>query len=484
MSNNNVIHIRGAVIVTRDKYGTIHKGADILIRNDRIAAVGEVPAELADQATQVIDAHNRIAFPGLVNAHTHSPLANAKGIYDLANHRSGMWMFQAVTSGRSRDEIYASALLNCMEMFLTGTTACVDHFPEQGFSIDDVDAVVQAYKDCGMRAMVALRVFDERYRDIYPPAGEFPADLTDALAKRDTLKPRPAAELLALCDEAIGRYHDPEGLVQIAPAPSNPMRCSDALLSGCQELADRRDTQVHCHLLETKIQTVIANDRYGTTMVKHLDSIGALSDRLSCAHTIWIDDDDIALLAERGAMVVHNPESNIRGGSGIAPIARMLRAGVTVALGADGSPSGGNQALQHAMNLATIIGRPHAAKFSDWVSTEDVMDMATIGGAKVMGLEDEIGSIAPGKKADVVLYDLKQPWWMPLNNPTIQMVHSESGSSVRDVFIDGRHVVADGRITTFDSDALLAEAQGHFDRVLERNRDLMDLAKRLGQAAQ
>ena len=101
------------------------------------------------------------------------------------------------------------------------------------------------------------------------------------------------------------------------------------------------DTQVHCHLLETKIQTVIANERYGTTMVKHLDAIGALSNRLSCAHTIWIDDDDIALMAERGAMVVHNPGSNIRGGSGIAPIAKMIRAGVTIALGADGNPSGG-----------------------------------------------------------------------------------------------------------------------------------------------
>ena len=484
MTTDSVIHIRGAAIATRDENHRMLKGADILIRNDRIVAVGEVPAELAATATKVIDARNRIAFPGFVNAHTHSPLANAKGIYDLANHRSGMWMFQAVTSGRTRDEVYASALLNCIEMLLTGTTACVDHFPEQGFSIEDVDAVVQAYKDCGIRAVVALRVFDERYRDIYPPAGEFPQDLTDALATRDTLKPRPASELLALCEEAVDRYHDKGGRIQIAPAPSNPMRCTDALLVGCQELADRRDTQVHCHLLETQIQTVIAKERFGTTMVKHLDAIGALSDRLSCAHTVWIGDDDIALMAERGAMVVHNPASNIRGGSGIAPIAKMIRAGVTVALGCDGNPSGGSQALQPAMNLATIIGRPHAGKFSDWVSTENAMDMATIGGAKVMGLDDDIAMIAPGRKADIVLYDSTAPWWRPLNNATNQMVHSESGTSARDVFIDGRHVVADGRITTFDADAVLEEAQGHFDRVVGRNHELMDLAKRLGEAAQ
>ena len=410
-------------------------------------------------------------------------LAHAKGFYDLANHRSALWMFQALTAGRSPDEIHASALLNCLEMMRSGTTACVDHFPEQGFSLHDVDAVVRAYQDCGMRAIVALRVFDEPYLDIYPRAGEFPPEMAAALVERDTLKPRPTAELLDLCEAAIQRYHDPSGLIQIAPAPSNPVRCSDALLTGCQRLAERYDTRVHCHLLETKVQAEITHRRRGRGMVRHLDSLGALSDRLSCAHAIWVEEEDLPLMAERGTIVVHNPESNLRGGSGIAPVARMLRAGISVAIGADGSPSGGNQILQHSMRLATIVGRPQASDLEDWVTTRDAMAMATAGGAKVLDRTDEIGAIAVGRKADLVLYDLAAPWWSPLNDPIHQFVYSEPGTSARDMFINGRRVMAEGRITSFDADAVLADAHAVFARTLERNRDLMILAKRLGEAA-
>ena len=392
--------IRGAVVVTLDAENTVHRPGDILVCGDVIEAVGVVPADAAARATRVINGRNRIAFPGLVNAHSHSPLAFAKGCYDLANHRAAMWMFQAFTAGRTRDEIYASTLLNCIEMLLTGTTAVIDHFPEQAFELDDVEPVVAAYRDCGMRALVALRVFDEPYLDIYPPAGSFPPALAAALKARDPLKPRPARDLIDLCTAAIRRHDEPRGRIRIAPAPSNPMRCTDDLLVGCQRIAERHDTLVHCHLLETRVQGEIAQKRYGRTMVRHLDAIGALSDRLSCAHTIWIDDDDIALLAERGTMVIHNPESNVRGGSGLAPIGRMLRAGVTVGIGADGSPSGGNQALQHSMRLATIVGRPHTAKVQEWVTTNDAMRMATSGGAAALGLAGKLGAIAPGQKAD------------------------------------------------------------------------------------
>jgi len=474
--------IRDAVVVTLDAGGVVHRPGDILIRGSLIAAVGDVPAEQATRATRTVDGRNRIAFPGLVNAHSHSPLAYAKGYYDLANHRAAMWMFQAFTTGRTRDEIYACTLLNCIEMLRTGTTAVIDHYPEQAFGLEEVEPVVAAYRDCGMRALVALRVFDEPYLDIYPPAGAFPPALDAALKARDPLKPRPAAELIDLCTAAIERDDEPQGRIRIGPAPSNPMRCSDDLLAGCQRIAEKYDTLVHCHLLETRIQSEIAQKRYGTSMVRHLDAIGALSKRLSCAHTIWIEPDDIPLLAERGAMVIHNPESNVRGGSGLAPIASMIRAGVTVGIGADGSPSGGNQALQHSMRLATIIGRPHAANVREWVTTNDAMRMATTGGAAAMGLAGQLGMIAPGQKADIALYDLKSPWWTPLNDPVHQFVYSEPGTSARDVIIDGRVVVENGCITTFDADAVLAEANQIFAGILERNGDLMGLAKSLAAA--
>jgi cytosine/adenosine deaminase-related metal-dependent hydrolase len=172
----------------------------------------------------------------------------------------------------------------------------------------------------------------------------------------------------------------------------------------------------------------------------------------------------------------------VRGGSGIAPIAKMIKAGVTVAIGADGSPSGGNQALQHSMRLATIIGRPQTAKLGEWVQTRDAMRMATASGALAMGLGDRIGAIAPGFEADLAFYDLKSPWWTPLNDPVHQFVYSEPGTSVTDVMIDGRWVVRDRRIKTFDADQVLSEANGIFARIRERNADLMKLSTSLAAA--
>ncbi len=478
---HDTLLIRGAAaVVTMDAQARVLRGADILVRDGVITHVGEVPA---GAAARVIDARNRVVLPGMVNAHTHSPLAFAKGCYDLANHRAALWMFQAFTGNATRDEIRCAALLNCIEMLTTGTTACIDHFPEQGFGMEQVDAVVDAYRESGMRAVVALRVFDEPYTDIYPPAGAFPPDLDARLRAAGVLEPRPTDELLALVDAAVQRHHDPAGMIQIAPAPSNPMRCSDALLVGCQALAGRRDTPVHCHLLETRVQAEIAHKRFGRSQISHLDQLGVLSDRLSAAHVIWLDDDDIPLLAQRGVVPVHNPESNVRGGSGVAPVARMLRGGVTVAIGADGSPSGGNQAMQHSLRLATIIARPQDRDVSRWVTTADALGMATRGGAAAMRQSHRIGAIAPGMQADMALYDIASPWWTPLNDPVHQFIYSETGASLREVFIAGRQVVAEGRITAFDADAVLAEAQARFAALLERNAGLLELSRRLAEAS-
>ncbi len=357
MNGRGRILIRGARIVTLDTNGTEHESADILIVDGRIAAVGTVDAAIAASCDRTIDGSGRLALPGLVNAHTHSPLSVVHGVYDRLNHRASMWLFQAYTANRTPREVYVSAMLNCMEMLLSGTTSSLDHFPEQSFSGEDVEAAVAAYRDSCMRAQVALRIFDGEYTDIMPPGGSLPPHLQDAVSRNNPFKPRSVAELRELCSDAISRWNGESGRIGIGPAPSNPMRCSDELLEMCVELSDATGVGVHCHLLETAVQAEIAQRRYGTTMVRHLDDIGLLTSRLSCAHTIWIGDEDIELMAERGAVVVHNPESNIRSGSGIAPIPRMLARGVRVGLGNDGSCSGGDQVLQRAMRLATMIHR-------------------------------------------------------------------------------------------------------------------------------
>ena len=393
-----------------------------------------------------------------------------------------MWLFQAYTANRTPREVYVSAMLNCVEMLLSGTTSALDHFPEQSFGADDVEAAVAAYRDSGMRAQVALRIFDGEYTDIMPPAGSLPPHLQEAVERDNPFKLRSVAELRELCSDAISRWHGTAGRIGIGPAPSNPMRCSDELLEMCPELSDATGVGVHCHLLETAVQAEIAQRRYGTTMVRHLDDIGLLTSRLICAHTIWIGDEDIELMAERGAVVVHNPESNIRSGSGIASIPRMLARGVRVGLGNDGSCSGGDQVLQRAMRLATMIHRVQEPDPSKWIGNGDAMRMATAGGAAALQMEGEIGVIEAGRKADIVLYDLNRPWWTPVNDPVNQFVQSENGSGVDTVIVDGRVLVEGGRIVAFDADAILAEAREIVPAMKDRNGTLFDFVEEVGRA--
>lgn len=474
--------IRGALVVTLDSDDRILPAGDILIEDGIIAAIGDIAPEDVARCDRVIDGTNRLVMPGLVNAHTHSPLSVVHGAYDLLNHRASMWLFQAYTANRTPREVYVSTMLNCIEMLLSGTTATLDHFPEQAFGPDDVEAVVSAYRDSGMRAQVALRIFDGEYTDIMPPGGTLPEKLKADVERLNPYAPGSVAELRELCTDSIDRWHGDSGRIGVGPAPSNPMRCSDELLEMCVEFVDRYDVGVHCHLLETEVQTHIAQDLYGTTTVRHLDDLGLLTPNLSCAHTIWIDDADIELMADRGASVVHNPESNLLSASGLAPIPEMLACGVNVGLGSDGSCSSGDQTIHRAMKLATAIHRIGQTDRSRWVSTRQALRMATAGGAAAMFAKDKFGALAVGQAADLVLYDLNRPWWTPVNDPIYQFVQSETGAGVDTVIVAGRVLVEDGKITAFDAGSLLDEARALVPAMKERNRDLFDVVERVGEA--
>jgi cytosine/adenosine deaminase-related metal-dependent hydrolase len=377
-----------------------------------------------------------------------------------------MWQNQVDTAGRTAREVYVSALLGGAEMLASGTTAVIDHFPEQGFGLEHVEAVVRAYRDLGMRAAVALRVFDGSYDDIMPPQG-LPAEL----AGQNPLAVAPLEETMALVRDAISRFHDPDRRIQVFPAPSNPSRCSDQLLCSCDELAARHGLGMHTHLLETEVQTHIAQERYGTTMVRHMERLGVLSPRLSCAHTIWIDEDDIGRLAGYGATVVHNPESNLKVGAGFMPLPAMRRAGLSIALGTDGASTNDNLVLHEAMRLAAIVHRPLERSRARWPRAEHVLDMATVGGAAALQCPD-LGTIAPGQRADLVLYDLEHLRWTPCNDPAQQLVFGEAGDSVHTVIVDGRILLQAGRLVALDLPSLLAEARGMLVDIRARNRGL------------
>jgi 5-methylthioadenosine/S-adenosylhomocysteine deaminase len=464
--------IKDALIVSADP-DQIGSRADVVVEDRRISAV--VGAGTAPTAgATIIDARERLLMPGFVNAHTHSPTNVLKGTGDLLSHPAFMWRNQADTAGRTPDEIRLSAQLGCIEHLLGGTTSVIDHFPEQGFSEADVDAVVDAYRATGMRATIALRIFDEAYTDIEPPDG-YPS----GFAIDNPLSPPPLEQTLALVEAAVTRHDgNADGPIRICPAPSNPMRCSDRLLSSVVRIAERYDTAVHMHLLETAVQARIAKARYGRSMVRHLDTLGLLTDRLSTAHTIWVDDDDISLIAERGSIPVHNPESNLKLGSGISPIAKMLHAGVTVALGTDGASTNDNLDMHEVMRLALMLQRPSEPDRSRWPKASDAIAMATICGGKAMRCAG-LGSLAPGAPADLVLHDLGAPSWVPLNNPATQLVFGASAATVDTVIVDGKLIVEHGRIVAFDMQPILAEVRGFVQRQRDRGHNLQQWAARM-----
>lgn len=473
--------IRDAAILTLDAQDRFIARGDILIEHGVIVAVGVVAPGRAAQASRIVEGRNRLVAPGLINAHMHSQSATMAGFADRLSHPAFMWLTQAHTSRRTPDEIRLSVLLSAIQMLTTGTTAAIDHFPGQRFSRADIDAAMAAWDETGMRILLGLRFFDGDFGDIIPHGVELPEALAAEARRIEVLKPHPLDDLRALMPEIVRDWHRRSPLLAVAPAPSNPDRCSDEALVFCAELAERHDLAIHTHLLETKTQARMAQERYGATTVAHLEHLGVLSERWSCAHCNWLTDDDIALMARHGVIAVHNPESNARIGAGRMRTPEMLAAGVPLALGTDGAGANDNLGLHEAMRCAAFLHRAELPERRRWVSARDALRMATTGGARAMRLGRRVGAIAPGQGADLALYRLDSPSWTPLNDPVAQLVFAESGSSVDCVMVAGRILLEDGRVTAFDAPAALAEIDGMVASLRRRNADLFRVAAAIAE---
>lgn len=481
MAARETILVRDAMVLSLDRDDVVHDRANVVVFGGEISAIGPDTGLEEGRFDRVIEGRGRLLAPGFVNAHTHSPANLIQGTGDRLSHPAFMWMNQAYTAHRTAREVYVSAMLGCIQMLLSGTTAVLDHFPGQACTMEDVDAVMEAYRDSGMRAVLGLRFYDAAFADILPDDDAIPREVAAEIEALDPLKPVPLEEVRALTIGAVQRWHGFDGRLAVFPAPSNPERCSDAALVMCGELAERYDLGIHTHLLESRVQAEIAQRKYGCTMVEHLARLGLLDRRLSLAHSIWLDDDDIGRLADGGSVVVHNPESNLKIGAGTAPIPAMMAKGVKIALGTDGAGTNDNLIMHEALRLAAILHRPALPERGRWPGADDVLRMATAGGAAAILQSGTVGSIEVGKRADLVLYRLDAPWWVPVNDPSSQMVFAENGSSVETVLVDGRVVVEDGRIVAFDAESILEEAAPMMSRILERNRRLYALAGRMAE---
>jgi guanine deaminase len=457
--------IRGArVLDTRERSASF---ADILVQDDTIVAVG-APGMDAPEESKTVDASDRLIMPGLVNAHTHGHGSLGKGLGDKWSLELLLNASPWTSAGLTLEDKRTAAQLNAAEMVLKGCTAAYDmYFEPPTPSLEGLAAVGEAYAEVGVRVVLAPMMADATFYRAIP-------GLLDALpephrARAEKMSAAPHEEHLALCAKILESWPFEGDRVRPALGPTIPLHCSDEFIRGCRDLAHEHQCGVQMHLAESKVQAVSGLKRYGKTLAAHLDDIGLLGPRFTGAHCIWLDDDDLKRLRDQGCTVAHNPGSNLRLGTGIAPARQMLDLGVGVGIGSDGSASADSQNMFEAMRTAAFVSRTVTPDPEQWLGTWEVLHMGTAGSAAVLGLGDLVGRIAPGYKADLVFLDLNSVNFVPLNDAANQIVNCEDSSAVDSVMIGGSMVLAGRRFTRFDFDALRGRVADTVARLREQN---------------
>ena len=451
--------------------------ADILIGDDTITEIG-APGLAAPAGATLVDAAGAMLMPGLINAHTHAHGNLAKGMGDLWTLEllltAGPW----ISGGRTQAERRLSARIGAVEMVLKGVTAAYDlplEFPAP--TLEGLEAVAGGYADVGLRAVVAPMVADRSFFEAIPGLLDaLPPDLQKAV---ETLRPVPWQTSIENLRTALKGWTLDRQQIRLGVAPTIPHHCSDAFIRACAGLAKEHGVGLHSHVAESKVQAIVGLQRYGKTLTAHLDALGALGPHFTVAHGVWLDDEDMKRLGDHGASVAHNPGSNMRLGNGFPDMHSMLRHRVNVGIGTDGANCSDNQNVFEAMRLASLVSKGRTPDVERWVTTTDAALAATEGSARALGMEGKLGRLAAGYKADIVFLDLGHPNWIPLNDPTNQIVHTEDGSAVRDVMIGGRMVVKDRRLTTVDLAALQREAEAARSRLSQVNAPTRALYERL-----
>lgn len=437
--------------------------ADLLVEQGRIAAI-EAPGVIDGSRGAPFDARDRLIAPGLVNAHTHSHGGLAKG---LVGDRAPLEVFLTgagpANAGRGLADKKLSAMLTAVELVRRGCTACYDLFLEFPTpSAEGLAAVAEAYAAVGMRAVIAPMMADRTLFEALPGLlDSLPAPMR---AQAEALKAAPFEASLAAARAAFDAWSADRAMIRPAVAPTIPLHCSDAFLRGCARLAEDHDIGLQTHLAETNAQRRMGERRYGRSLTAHLDGLGLLGPRFSAAHAIWLDDEDMKRIGDSGGSVSHNPMSNLRLGSGVAPARRLLEAGVRLGIGTDASNTSDGQNMFEATRLAAYLSRITDADPARWLTAGEAFAAATVGGAEILGFE-RTGRLDVGWAADMIFLDLGHVTYMPLRQPLLQLVFAESGAALRSVMIAGRLALDKGRLTGVDEAALRAQADAAQERL-------------------
>lgn len=370
---------------------------------------------------EIINAEDGIIMPGLINGHSHTAMTIFRGYAD--DLPLNQWLFEKIFPAEAKylnpETVYYGTLLGCIEMIASGCTTVLD-----GYFFQDYSA--KAFHESGMRGLIAQGVID------FPAPGVKNPEMN-----------------LSVGREFIERWLDKSDLITPGLFCHSPATCSDKTLMKAMAISEEHSLPLQIHLSETAEERAMVKEKTGLSPVEYLKNLGLTNKGLIAAHSIHLSDREIDIIAETGVKVVHVPESNMKLASGAARISEMIARGVTVGLGTDGCASNNNLDLMKEMDIAAKLGKVYS-KNPVSMSAETVLRMATTWGAKVMGLENKIGRIKKGMKADIIVIDGKNPHLVPNYNPISTIVYSAGGQDVKDVIINGKIIMKDRKFLTID----------------------------------
>ena len=422
--------LTGGTVVTVDSLGRVIPDGAVAIDGSVIVSVGS-SAEVASvvKAIEIVDTSGQIVMPGLVNTHTHAPMVMYRGLADDLALMEWLeqYIFPAEAKTVTPEFVRVGTALAALEMIRSGTTTFVDSYYFE-------EVIAEVVEESGLRAVLGQAVIG------------FPSP--DAAAP---------AEALIRAEAFVQEWRGHE-LINPAVAPHAMYTLDESSLVAARNLALRYEVPILIHLAETENELNIAQEQYGQTPTGYLESIGFLGPEVIAAHGVWVSEEDIAILKRHGVGVSHNPESNMKLASGIAPVSRYLAAGIDLGLGTDGAASNNDLDMFESMRFASLLHKLHE-RDSRAVSAKASLAMATIGGARGIGLGDEVGSLEPGKRADLVVVSMAAPRQTPLYDPVSHLVYTTRGDDVRMTIVHGRILMRDGQVVTLDETMILEEAR-------------------------
>jgi cytosine/adenosine deaminase-related metal-dependent hydrolase len=491
------IFIRDARALTFDAARREYARADVLVQDRKIVAVGpdlDIAALAGGGLDEVetIDGAGKLVMPGLINAHLHSPGNFLKGAIDDLPLEIFM-LYEVPPMGdtpQSARLYYLRAMLGAMEMLKLGVTAVHDDaFFNPAPLTECVDAIMTAYRDAGIRATVAIDQPNLVEYEKFPFLVDILPEEMKAAMRRAPIQS--GDELIGLYRDFIARWHGAaDGRLRCSVSCSAPQRVTERYLQDLTELSGQHDLPFNIHILETKLQRVLGQEKFGKSLIRYVHDLGCLDARKFVIHSIWVDEADIALMAGANCVVGHNPISNLKIGSGMMPFRALSDAGIPIAIGTDEASVDDTANIWQAAKTLGLAQKVTTPDWTKWPKAAEILDCVIPGGARAMRLDQKIGQIAPGFEADLILLDLDSIAFTPLNDLKRQLVYCENGSSVVMTMVAGRIVMRDGKLVTIDEAALKAEIrdamrdyQSSFARIDAHARTLLPYYREMYERA-